>query len=89
MAQQDLMLDDLEKGVGRLFQQSRLIGDEAKSQIGLLDNMENDVENATMSLRQEARHAEKVREQSQTWWLYLCIALEVGALAMLLVLGFS
>ena len=51
--------------------------------------MESDVESATMGLRQEAKHAEKIREQSSACKLYMIIAAETALLAFLIIMGFS
>lgn len=55
------MLSDLGRGVGRLKTQSALINEETSLHVRLLDDMEGDAERASAGLRNEARHAAKVR----------------------------
>ena len=57
--------------------------------VKLLDDMEGGVEAATIGLRAEAKHAEKIREQSSVCKLYVVIAALTGLLVFLLVMGFS
>ena len=64
MSAQDDMLDELGNGISRLHDQAQLINDESRLHVKLLDDMEGGVEAATMGLRAEAKHAEKIREQS-------------------------
>ena len=89
MAAQDDMLSELGAGVGRLADQARLIEDESKMHVRLLDEMEGGVESATEGLRAEAKHAEKIREQTSVCKLYIVIACLTGLLVFLLVMGFS
>lgn len=58
MALQDDMLLDIEKGVDRLHQQALQIGDEAKGQTRLLDDLDSNVDIATAALQAEAKHAQ-------------------------------
>jgi len=83
------MLDQLGAGVGRLHTQAKMINEESTLHVNLLSDMDEDVEAATMGLRQEAKHAEKIREQSSVCKLYLIIAGESALLTFLLVMGFS
>mmetsp|Transcript_17303 Transcript_17303/g.58746 ORF Transcript_17303/g.58746 Transcript_17303/m.58746 type:complete len:195 (-) Transcript_17303:51-635(-) len=89
MSLQDDMINDIEKGVDRLHDQARVIHDEARLHVGLLDQIDTDVENATTGLREEAKHAEAIREKSQTCAFYICIVVELVVLVLLLVFGFS
>lgn len=66
-----------------------MINDESNLHVKLLDDMEGGVEAATMGLRAEAKHAEKIREQSSVCKLYIVIAGLTGLLVFLLVMGFS
>ena len=89
MAAQDDLLSEIGAGVGRLAEQARLIEGESKMHVRLLDEMEGGVESATEGLRAEAKHAEKIREQSSVCKLYIVIACLTGLLVFLLVMGFS
>jgi len=89
MSAQDDMLDELGNGISRLHDQAQLINDESRLHVKLLDDMEGGVEAATMGLRAEAKHAEKIREQSSVCKLYIVIAALTALLVFLLVMGFS
>ncbi|GMH80756.1 hypothetical protein TrLO_g15067 [Triparma laevis f. longispina] len=89
MEAQDDMLDELGSGISRLHDQAQMINDESNLHVKLLDDMEGGVEAATMGLRAEAKHAEKIREQSSVCKLYIVIAGLTGLLVFLLVMGFS
>ena len=65
------------------------IRDETTLHKKLLDDIDGDVEAAASSLRLEARHAQRIREQSTVCRLYLCIAILVIILLLLLVVGFT
>ncbi len=89
MEVQDGMIDELSSGVSRLADQARMINEEANLHTNLLDDMETDVEAATVGLRAEARHAEKIREESSTCKLYLIIVGLSALLVFLIIMGFS
>lgn len=82
---QDDMLLDIEKGVGRLHEKALEIGDEAKSHTRLLDDLDSNVDLATAALQAEAKHAEKIKEQTKMCWLYICCAVEIIVLFLLIV----
>lgn len=86
---QDEMLVDIEKGVGRLHEKALEIGDETKLHTRLLDDLDSNVDIATAALQAEAKHAEKIKEQTKMCWMYICIIVEVMVLVLLLVLMFS
>jgi hypothetical protein len=89
MSVQDEMLDQLGSGVSRLHNQAMLINEESTLHVNLLHEMDEDVESATMGLRQEAKHAERIREQSSVCKLYMIIAGETVLLVFLIIMGFS
>jgi t-SNARE complex subunit (syntaxin) len=62
------------------------IGDEVKSQTRLLDDVDSNVDVATAALQKEAKHAEQIRDKAQMCWMYICVAVEVIILFLLLVL---
>eukprot|EP00588_Corethron_pennatum_P033000 CAMPEP_0194345920 /NCGR_PEP_ID=MMETSP0171-20130528/105133_1 /TAXON_ID=218684 /ORGANISM="Corethron pennatum, Strain L29A3" /LENGTH=77 /DNA_ID=CAMNT_0039112973 /DNA_START=735 /DNA_END=967 /DNA_ORIENTATION=- len=59
LAMQDNMIDELAAGVGRLKHQSQLIGEEGRMHVRLLNEMDVDVERATVAFQEEAKHAER------------------------------
>ena len=89
MRLQDEMLLDIESGVGRLHEKAIVIGEEAKSHTRLLDDLDSNVDIATAALQAEAKHAEKIKEQTQMCWMYICIAIEVIILFMLIIIMFT
>lgn len=82
LAQQDEMIDELAVGVGRLKQQTMLIGEETRLHLGLLGDMETNVEAARIGLEGETRRAEQMNHDKSVWKLQLIIA----GLSILLVL---
>ena len=88
MKQQDAMLEDIGKGVNRLYVQAKNIGEETKTHVRLLDDLEAHVDDTTVALTSEAKHAETVREKSQACWMYICVAIEVIILILLLMIAF-
>mmetsp|Transcript_15129 Transcript_15129/g.19940 ORF Transcript_15129/g.19940 Transcript_15129/m.19940 type:complete len:166 (+) Transcript_15129:131-628(+) len=82
MQQQDDMIDELALGVGRLKNQTQLIGDEAKMHVNLLNDMEDHIDVAQEGLDMETRRAAQLKENSSLWKLYMIIA----GLSMLLIL---
>jgi hypothetical protein len=72
--QQDSMIDQLAVGLGRLRDQSYAIGDEAGLHTQLLDDMENNLDNAHEVLGVEARRAAQLREDGSIWKLQLIVA---------------
>mmetsp|Transcript_12743 Transcript_12743/g.19193 ORF Transcript_12743/g.19193 Transcript_12743/m.19193 type:complete len:205 (+) Transcript_12743:55-669(+) len=89
MRMQDDMLQDIGKGVDRLYGQATTIGEETKTHIKLLDNLEGHVDDATDALTSEAKHAEEVRRKAQGCYMYICIAIEFVIILLLLVIGFA
>jgi hypothetical protein len=75
--QQDMMLGDISLGVDRLHHSALIIGDEAKQHTKILEKLDVQVDAAAQGLRDEAQHAEKVRQKSKTCALYICIAVEI------------
>lgn len=65
------------------------IGEEAKEHIRILDKLDTQVDQATDSLREEAKHAQKINKQTQMCSYYICIAVEVIIIAILLILLFA
>jgi len=74
LRQQDDMIDELASGIGRLKDQSKIIGEEAKMHVSLLDQMDVDVEKANESMENETRRALKLKEDKSVWRLHLIIA---------------
>jgi hypothetical protein len=72
--QQDSMIDQLAVGLSRLRDQSYAIGDEAGLHTQLLDDMENNLDNAHEVLGAEARRAAQLREDGSIWKLQLIVA---------------
>ncbi len=62
---------------------------EAKAHTRLLDDLDSNVDIATAALQAEAKHAEKIKEQTQMCWMYICIAVEVIILFLLIVVMFT
>ncbi|CAM9742882.1 unnamed protein product [Ectocarpus sp. 6 AP-2014] len=87
MKEHDRMLADLGRGVGRLKTQSVMINEETSLHVRLLDDMEGDAERASSGLLTEARHAEKIREKSKTFNLYVIILVLSIILAILVFSG--
>ena len=54
--EESLMLDEIEGTTSRINAQSKIIHNEAKQSIKLLNNIDNDMEMAGSDLRQEALH---------------------------------
>ena len=73
LVQQDAMLDELAAGVGKLKDTSRIIGEEAKHHVNLLNDMERDMEGARGGLAEETNNALKLKEDQSVWRLHLVI----------------
>ena len=84
--EQDDALMEIGMGVGRLQTQSKMINEEAQMHVRLLEEMDYDVDKAAIGLKQEARHAEKIREQTKLCYLYMCIII---LFVILILLQFS
>mmetsp|Transcript_9847 Transcript_9847/g.14419 ORF Transcript_9847/g.14419 Transcript_9847/m.14419 type:complete len:204 (-) Transcript_9847:188-799(-) len=89
LKQQDGMIDELALGVGRLKNQSHLIGEEARQHVKLLDEMDADVEKAHAGIEEETRRMEKIRQDSSVWRLYMIIVGLSVLLFFLIILGLS
>mmetsp|Transcript_42207 Transcript_42207/g.101565 ORF Transcript_42207/g.101565 Transcript_42207/m.101565 type:complete len:198 (+) Transcript_42207:117-710(+) len=87
IAQQDSMIDQLSVGVGRLRDQSEAIGDEARLHVGLLNDMDSNLDVAQDSLASEARRAARLRNDQSLWKLQLTVAGLTILFFVLLLLG--
>eukprot|EP00540_Astrosyne_radiata_P019605 CAMPEP_0116835542 /NCGR_PEP_ID=MMETSP0418-20121206/7603_1 /TAXON_ID=1158023 /ORGANISM="Astrosyne radiata, Strain 13vi08-1A" /LENGTH=166 /DNA_ID=CAMNT_0004465221 /DNA_START=89 /DNA_END=589 /DNA_ORIENTATION=- len=85
--QQDDMIDELAVGVGRLKQQSHMIGEEARLHLGLLGDMEEQADRAQTGLAEETRHAETIRDNQSVWRLQLTICVLFTLLIVLVLKG--
>ena len=74
MQQQDAMIDELAVGVGRLRDQTQVIGDEARMHVDLLNNMEQNLDTAHDGLDAETRRAARLKEDQSVWRLQLIVA---------------
>lgn len=86
---QDDMLEDIGKGVEGLKTKAQMIGEEAKIQVRLLDELDNNVENATNALYTETKHTEQVTRNKRMCYMYMCIAVEVVMLVILAIIAFK
>uniref|UniRef100_A0A7S2U747 t-SNARE coiled-coil homology domain-containing protein n=1 Tax=Attheya septentrionalis TaxID=420275 RepID=A0A7S2U747_9STRA len=89
LRQQDGMIDELAVGVSRLKDQTRLIGDEARLHVQLLDDIDNDVERAQEGMEAETRRAKQLKEDKSVWKLYFWIAGLSILLFLLILKGLS
>lgn len=74
MQQQDAMIDELAVGVGRLRDQTQIIGDEARMHVDLLNDMEQNLDAAHDGLDAETRRAARLKEDQSVWRLQLIVA---------------
>jgi len=86
---QDDMLEDIDKGIGRIKEQALTINDEVKLQNKILTKLDHQVDDATEGLREEARHAEQIRQKSQMCVLYIFVIIEILIIAILLVVLYA
>jgi len=86
MRQQDDLLDELAIGVGRLRDQTQLIGEEAKMHVNLLGDMEDNLHHARDGLEAETKRAARIKEDQSVWRLQLTVA-GLGVLMILLILA--
>ena len=86
---QDEMLTDIDRGVGRIKDQAFTMNDEIKLQNKILTKLDHQVDDATVGLREEARHAEQIRQKSQMCVLYICVLIEIIIIAILLVVLYA
>lgn len=89
MRQQDDMIDNLAVGIGRLRDQTQLIGDEARMHVNLLGDMEGNLEEAHQGLESETRRAARLREDQSVWRLQLTVAGLSVLLVLLILMGIS
>lgn len=64
------------------------IGKETKTQNKILDELDLHVDQATVGLRNETKHAEEVNRKSQVCYMYICIIIEVIVLVILVLILF-
>ena len=83
LQQQDGMIDELAAGMGRLKQQSQMIGEEAKLHMTFLGDMENQADLAHQGLTSETARADQLREQQSVWRLQMVV---VGLSVLLVIL---
>ena len=90
MDEEELMLDDLEKSTGRLYQSASNMKEESHVHNRLLEGMDRDAEETAESLYAEARNVDRVRQAKKgVCWMYLVIAIEAGVLVCLIYMGLS
>jgi hypothetical protein len=86
MKKQDMMILNIEQGVNRLHQKAVAIGDESKLQNRMLDDLDVHVDIATEGLREEAKHADEVKETGKVCYMYICAAVEIIVLFILILI---
>ena len=89
MQQQDAMIDELAMGVGRLRDQTQVIGDEARMHVDLLGDMEQNLDAAHEGLDAETRRAARLTEDQSVWRLQLIVAGLFVLFVLLFFLGMS
>lgn len=89
MQQQDAMIDELAVGVGRLRDQTQVIGDEARMHVDLLNDMEQNLDNAHDGLDSETRRAARLKEDQSVWRLQLIVAGLFVLFVLLFFMGMS
>lgn len=89
LRRQDDMIDELAMGVNRLMNQSTVIGQEAESQVRLLDSMEDNLDMAQDELEDETRRAMRLREKKSFCRLYLVIVALCVLLFLLILMSLS
>lgn len=86
---QNEMILEIGSGVDRLHEKALVIGEEAKSHVRLLDDLDSNVEIATAALQAEAAHAAEIKEKGKVCYMYICIAVEVVILFIMIMLAFA
>ena len=86
MKQQDSMIEDIEKGVDRLHVKAVHIGDTAKEQNKIIDDLDTNVDIAAEGLKEEAAHASVIKDKANVCYMYICAGVEVIILVVLLLL---
>lgn len=89
MQQQDAMIDELAVGVGRLRDQTQVIGDEARMHVDLLNDMEQNLDTAHDGLDSETRRAARLKEDQSVWRLQLIVAGLFVLFVLLFFMGMS
>jgi len=89
MKQQDDLLDELAIGVGRLRDQTQLIGDEAKMHVHLLGDVEQNLGIAHEGLEAETKRAARLKEDQSVWRLQLTVAGLAVLMVLLILAGLS
>ena len=87
MKMQDEQLAVLGMGVDRIRGVGRNIQEETKSQLGLLDRLEADIDKTTTDIREETKHAESVTVSGQTFYMYICIAILLLVMILEVIIG--
>lgn len=86
MKNQDMMILNIEQGVNRLHEKALVIGEETKIQSRMLDDLDIHVDVATIGLKEEAKHAEEVKEKGKVCYMYICAAIEIIVLFILILI---
>ena len=60
------------------------IGEEAKVHNRVMDDLDEHVDIATQGLREEAKHAEEIREKGKVCYMYMCVLVEVVVLCIII-----
>jgi hypothetical protein len=89
MQQQDSMIDELAQGVSRLKDQTRVIGDESRMHVNLLNDMETNLETAQAGLDAETNRAARLKDDQSIWKLQLGVAGLSILFILLLLMGLS
>ncbi|KAH8063325.1 hypothetical protein JL722_2492 [Aureococcus anophagefferens] len=87
MKAQDDQLARLGEGVDRIRGLGQNMQEETKTQLGLLDQLESDVDKTTLGIREETKHAEQITVSGQTFYMYVCIAILVLVMVLELIIG--
>ena len=87
MSAQDSAIADFGAGVGRLGDLSYQLRDETRLSVGLLDDLEGDVSDASAGLRHETREAERLAAAASDFPLYVTILVNTVAILALLAYG--
>jgi hypothetical protein len=89
MRQQDDLIDELAVGVGRLKDQTLLIGEEARMHVNLLGDLEQNLHVAHGGLETETRRAARLKEDQSVWRLQLTLAGLSVLLVLLILVGLN
>lgn len=89
MKLQDEMLEEISQGVDVIANQARDINQETKEQLRILDDLEINVDQTTDALEEEARHAEEIQQKTANCKLYICIAIEIVVIIILIIAKFA